>query len=361
MSIVRTHNSRNLDLLRAIAVVFVFIDHLGLGLSGLGRLGVVLFFFHTSYVLMGSLDHMVQGAGSVGRLFAAFWIRRIFRIYPLAILFVLVVAIFHIGTIGGEARLYATHAELVANLLLVQNLAGIRTILGPLWTLPLELQMYAILPALYLLLRERWRLAHAALMFAVSIGIALAAQQVSAHASSVEVLVFAPCFVAGVLAFTLRKNAEAKWRGLPAWFWVLMLVVATVFFGPRAEVWINPRMGHAWMVTLLLAIVFPFLREPAENDFTAATQWVAERSYGIYLSHLVLFAVGVHHLAWMPALPRLLVTLFSLLAVPDALYRWIETPLRRRGVRLSECVLRRPEEQLQTWMDKAPLDVEPTF
>lgn len=77
-------DSPNLDLLRAIAVSCVLLSHLtwSVGYSewgSLGRFGVVLFFVHTSYVLMASLD---RSQGNI----SSFAIRRFFRIYPLAAL-----------------------------------------------------------------------------------------------------------------------------------------------------------------------------------------------------------------------------------------------------------------------------------
>ena len=81
---------RNLDVLRAIAVLFVFVGHLfdfwfggaavlGDWLHGMTRMGVILFFVHTSLVLMRSLERLAPGNPHFMR---EFYIRRIFRIYP---------------------------------------------------------------------------------------------------------------------------------------------------------------------------------------------------------------------------------------------------------------------------------------
>ena len=84
------HESTNLDFLRAVAVLLVFCSHLydistGKGAEWtfvwhLGQLGVLMFFVHTCLVLMCSLERSsVQG----WRMFASFYIRRAFRLYPL--------------------------------------------------------------------------------------------------------------------------------------------------------------------------------------------------------------------------------------------------------------------------------------
>jgi peptidoglycan/LPS O-acetylase OafA/YrhL len=74
----------NLDFLRSVAVLLVLADHLTRHyhldrFSSLGLFGVLLFFVHTSLVLMYSMQRShLTGIG----LFKDFYIRRFFRIYP---------------------------------------------------------------------------------------------------------------------------------------------------------------------------------------------------------------------------------------------------------------------------------------
>ena len=105
------HNSPNLDILRAIAVLTVVVDHLipTFAFRGyviphtvseltlhIGQSGVLAFFVHTSLVLMYSLEripaptHWAQAW--------RFYVRRAFRIYPLALVCVVaVVALIYWG------------------------------------------------------------------------------------------------------------------------------------------------------------------------------------------------------------------------------------------------------------------------
>ena len=81
-----------MDLLRSVAVLVVFFTHYfdlqyGFGatwtlLWHLGQLGVLIFFVHTSLVLMWSLE---RSSLQRGKLVAPFFLRRAFRIYPLSI------------------------------------------------------------------------------------------------------------------------------------------------------------------------------------------------------------------------------------------------------------------------------------
>ena len=98
------HNSPNLDILRAIAVLTVVVDHLipTFGFRGyviphtvseltlhIGQSGVLAFFVHTSLVLMYSLERIP--APSHWAQAWRFYVRHAFRIYPLAIVCVIIV------------------------------------------------------------------------------------------------------------------------------------------------------------------------------------------------------------------------------------------------------------------------------
>jgi peptidoglycan/LPS O-acetylase OafA/YrhL len=118
----------NLDLLRAIAVLLVVVEHtllamhvhwIGfLDMAWLGVVGVFMFFVHTSLVLMWSLErkpHILD-----------FYIRRAFRIYPLAIIAILATIAFRIPTMQNVDgyTYFQTRGigNVITNLLLVQNL-----------------------------------------------------------------------------------------------------------------------------------------------------------------------------------------------------------------------------------------------
>jgi len=152
--------SFNLDFLRSAAVLLVVGFHFAklfnwqfgrLRVTDIGLLGVMLFFVHTTLVLMFSLER--QRAKSTAPLFFPFMVRRCFRIYPLAILVVTFVYLFRIPSdlqFGRFDLLHQNSGNLMANLLLIQNVTLQKANPGPLWSLPLEIQMYLVLPALFL-------------------------------------------------------------------------------------------------------------------------------------------------------------------------------------------------------------------
>src|SRR5271165_4764326 len=155
-------DSPNLDLLRTVAVLTVLADHLGatFGITqrhpfcwALGRWGVLLFFVHTSLVLMMSMGRL--GLSGL-KLHLTFYIRRIFRIYPLSIAIVGIVLAAGIPPTSWPDDISPQRdlGTIVSNFLLCQNLTRKPDLLGPLWSLPLEIQMYLILPVLFIFVRK---------------------------------------------------------------------------------------------------------------------------------------------------------------------------------------------------------------
>ena len=106
----KTNNFTNLDFIRSIAVLLVLFQHL-LGSNGLGivypdfyhaqtmaLIGVFIFFVHTSYVLMLSLERMESVKNKI--LNYRFYIQRFFRIYPLSIFVVSLIAFLKIKALA---------------------------------------------------------------------------------------------------------------------------------------------------------------------------------------------------------------------------------------------------------------------
>ena len=108
-----TRENANLDFLRSFAVLCVVFGHLthffntdllgSIALGGLGALGVRIFFVHTALVLMFSLE---REAAKSRILFVPFMLRRCFRIYPLAMAVILILAGFHIPASGFKPRVF---------------------------------------------------------------------------------------------------------------------------------------------------------------------------------------------------------------------------------------------------------------
>jgi peptidoglycan/LPS O-acetylase OafA/YrhL len=276
---------RALDVLRAFAVLCVLGDHLIVSQAGettvlwaLGRLGVLIFFVHTSLVLMSSLERHEDGA-------ARFYIRRAFRIYPLAIVTVVAAVAFGLPTsvnAGHGTAASVTPVMVIANLTLTQNLLGAQNAVGPLWSLPLEVQMYALLPVCFLVARRGPR----AVVRLIGIAIALwLIQRTNSHLWRANILAFGPVFLLGVLAY--------------AWLGTNRL----------------PDLAPSW-ITRMAAVI-------------------AEYSYGIYLLHIPALGIAFVWGRQWPAIVQWSVFAVLLVALPFVAYHGIEQPSIALGKRVA--------------------------
>jgi peptidoglycan/LPS O-acetylase OafA/YrhL len=323
--------SVNLDLLRAVAVLCVFASHL-LGafqnetFGSLGRFGVILFFVHTSLVLMESLERLNTTSGSDSRLVQAFWLRRAFRIYPLAILFVVLAAAFRIPVAPGQLYTWIGTKAFLANLALAQNLTYSPDILGPLWSLPLEVQMYVLLPFAYFAIRGR-RHYRSILLWILSVILALTLPRLSARLS---VFIFAPCFTSGIVAYDLIRSRQRTWK-LPAWTWPIGIVLLILLFGPHDNINLYVKIQRAWAISLALGVFYANVHELPTGLPQRIAHWIAEHSYGIYLSHIVIIWFAIDRMHAAPLWARILVLATGAIAIPALLYVSIEQPLILAG------------------------------
>lgn len=333
--------SVNLDLLRAIAVLSVFFDHLcgamhNRSFGSLGRFGVILFFVHTSFVLMASLHRLDKPNVTARSLSLAFWIRRFFRIYPLSVLCILLVPIFHIPSDPGRIYLWIGIKAFLSNLALTQNLTYSNDILSPLWSLPLEVQMYLLLPFAYFAIRGQRRFRSLAL-WCLSVILALTLPRISAR---LDVFLYAPCFTSGIVAFDLLRGQPWKWK-LPAWVWPIGILATIALFGPHDNIFLPFKIARAWVLSLLLAILYANVREAGSNWMHRTFHWIAEHSYGIYLSHNIVFWIVFYRMAMFPFWLRIASLMAGTIGIPALLYVSVERPLILAGAHFARRVLRR--------------------
>jgi peptidoglycan/LPS O-acetylase OafA/YrhL len=333
----------NLDALRAFAVLCVVARHLASMFDvpasawfqpqALGTFGVVIFFVHTSLVLMLSLDRQqARQPGSKGSLYAAFLVRRFFRIYPLSVAAVLIIyfAVFPFTDANAPRAGLGTDAtprDLVANLLLVHDVVGTRLIEIPLWSLPAEVQMYLVLPALYFLARARGLKFFLAVVWPAAVVVALAWKHLGLHAWAGY---YAPCFVAGVLCY-LALGAR---RALPFWILPLALVAILVaYMGAYARVGLQAGLGIP--ATIALAALLPRFAPMRALWLRRATHTVAKYSYGIYLFHSPCIWLAFGKLGFLGLAGASVVFVLLTTVVVVVAYHALEAPLIAVGQRIA--------------------------
>lgn len=328
----------NLDILRAIAVLLVLGDHVSEMLARqfpalsiepynliVGRLGVLLFFVHTALVLNLSMERM----GLVGwEQIRAFYVRRAARIYPLAIACVLIVVALQVPELPWR-QFNATPATIATSLTLTTNLAYHAPVQVVLWSLPIEVQMYVTLPIIYLIVRGRplWVLG----LWLLSLPVAWF-QPV--YLGRLSVLAFVPCFLSGVLAYTLSKQSSIR---LPGAAWLPVLILVCVAYAcvqaPNTNMHYPPPQ---WVLCLLVGALIPMFADSSAKALNTAAAFIAKYSYGIYLFHCIAIWLGCVVLSELPIWLQWTVTGVALVALTGFGYHYIEEPCIRLGARLAK-------------------------
>ena len=326
----------NLDLLRSIAVLLVVVEHILLAMrihwigpwniAWIGVVGVFMFFVHTSLVLMWSLERKPDTLD--------FYIRRIFRIYPLAIVAVLAIVLFHIPTmqnISGDTYFAAlVPKNILANLLLVQNVIWPGNILGVMWTLPLEVDMYFLLPFLFFFTRRNftvWPL--------LALWVATVVYDRSAFLPDNNTFaVCIPYFLSGVIAYVLFAKVKPR---LPVFLMPLLVAALLCAFMVR------PSWRNGWWLTLILGLALPFFRPLRAKWLVQASHHTAKYSYGIYLVHPFSIVIGLNLLHGFNLAIRLGAIFASLALIVIPAYHLLEKPMIDLGARIAARVEQRAE------------------
>jgi peptidoglycan/LPS O-acetylase OafA/YrhL len=327
----------NLDFLRAVAVLLVLADHLTrhfqlYQFGSLGLFGVLLFFVHTALVLTYSMQRSHLGGWALVK---DFYIRRFFRIYPLSIMAVLIAVALKLqpGMSGLAYGIRPGAGEITSNLLLIQNLTGSASVIGPLWSLPFEVQMYVVLPFLFL-----WKRRSVVTLLALWLIFGALGHFPEAYPGLawLSLLIYVPNFLPGVLAATLPEKRTSSGHLcpayrfpsylFPAYLWppFVLLLVATFFWKPTRLV--------GGLLCLLLGSAIPRFQQISFRPLTWVSHRIATYSYGIYLGHsfFIWYALTKHD-SWI---------LFWLMwtIIPAVVYHMFEHPMVQMGRRVARGV-----------------------
>ncbi|MDM7954439.1 MAG: acyltransferase family protein [Cyanobium sp. CZS 25K] len=330
-----------IDGLRALAVVAVILNHIDERLLPSGYLGVDVFFVISGFVITGSLTR--RPAHSLADLLLGFYSRRLKRLVPALLLFVVVVGLLSclviprphtalrtaISALFGFSNIYL-HGQ-------ATDYFGTATKLNPFthtWSLGVEEQYYLLFPLV------AWLTGFArpgaggqrslfGLMAVASLASLIGFVQLYPSQQAAAYFLMPPRFWemgAGCLLFCLGGVWPAAARGLgrlPPM--PLVLALGAVMVLPLA--WAIPATVAAVTLTTLL---IASLREgtAAYRLFTLpALVAVGLISYSLYLWHwgvlsLSRWTIGLHW--WSVPFQIALIVILSL-----ASYRWVEKPLRQ--------------------------------
>jgi peptidoglycan/LPS O-acetylase OafA/YrhL len=339
-------DSSNLDIIRATAVLSVFFAHLHDIWTGeesmigwhFAQMGVLIFFVHTSMVLMLSLERTKPGGKT---LFGSFYLRRFFRIYPFSVFCVTLAMILgRAPEIAAPIR-HWHWSEYLSNLMLTTNLTYTDNMVGGLWTLPLEVQMYLTLPFLFLLGRAR-STGTILLLWVLSVPLAILQLHTSGR---LNVLGYAPCFIAGVIAWKLSLWGRRRLSG-GLWPFAFMATWPLFFVATHEN-----NMYFRWLFCLGLGLTIPWFQEIHFPPLKVAAHFVAKYSYGIYLSHIavIMWSSGLS----VPVAVRIVILAILAVIVPIAIFHLIEHPMIVVGQKLAKRIFQQPSGQSESRLASA--------
>jgi peptidoglycan/LPS O-acetylase OafA/YrhL len=322
--------SANLDFLRAIAVSLVFATHLGLTLGlrppeEIGRFGVLIFFVHTSLVLMLSLERLELRGESI---FRSFYLRRFFRIYPLSVLCVAIIVAWRLPRAPWWPRQGHSAGEILSNLLLVMNLFYVAPVTSVLWSLPYEIEMYLVLPILFRF-GQRNGFRGLGVLWIVAVAIALLQPRI---AGRLDIAQYVPCFLAGIMSYFVgfkRIRPRVPWVIWP----ITIGTAASMFFGLKL-LGVGLETA-AWPACLMLGLTASHFRELEWRPMRTVAAQVAKYSYGIYMSHLTVLWISFVVIRESPLSIKWIVFGALSVAVPFGLYHLIEAPMIKLGANLA--------------------------
>mgnify|MGYP001211658803 CR=1 FL=1 len=336
---------RDIEGLRAIAVLAVLLYHANLGPTSGGFLGVDVFFVVSGYLITSLLmkDLLLRG----GRALPRFWGRRARRLLPASLLVVIVTLI------AGRFMLDPlSQADLADDALWGSGfLINIKFAMGdgyvvsqsmptPLlhfWSLAVEEQFYMVWPVLiYALTRVRWHTRR----FALAIMAGFFLQSLLAFVwfadwartptffllptRAWELIAGAMLALAGgaVLRLSPTIRASAAWFGLFIIGYCFVAYDDTMNLGYAA---LLPVLGT---VAIVAAAGGGQLNEPAAYLGMRPMVWVGQRSYGIYLWHWPMLVLIDAKFGPLSASARVAVLAASVGAAALS-FHYLENPVRQ--------------------------------
>ena len=349
-----------LDGLRAVAVALVVLFHLRVPGFEAGFLGVDIFFVLSGFLITSLVLAEIDRTGRIS--LSAFWARRIRRLVPALVVFLVTVAAVTWLTASLTERdsmrgdLIATTAY-VANWRFIEtssyfNSTGIESPLEHTWSLAIEEQFYLVWPLALITLgsASRWRrprlaisvlAATGTLASAIMLAVLWEPSEVERAYMGTDARVFEPLLGALgaviVASPRVRSALERTSRGT-----VLTGAVGLIgALGLAAALWlIRPegsiyyRGGALFVSVMTLAVVAALWRSRSGALSSGLSwgplAWIGTISYGIYLWHWpVILWLGVRNVA--PSFPVLRAFAATAMTIGLAAlsFSLVEQPLRR--------------------------------
>jgi peptidoglycan/LPS O-acetylase OafA/YrhL len=306
----------SLDGIRALAAMIVFLGHAGLQQFVAGGFGVTVFFFLSGFLITTLLRREYERSGGIS--LKAFYLRRVYRIFPplylvLVVLLVLSLAgVFRTDMHAGAVAAQFAHLTNYAVIALGEgDKAPVVPYTIPMWSLAVEEHFYLLFPlGLLLLLRRR---SHAGVALALAAGCAAVlcwriflfftlpeASHYIYHASDTRLdsLLFG-C----IMGMWLNPALDPAPKGIGERTWLaicvlaLTLLVSTFLY---REEWFRDTLRFTLQGIALFPLFYCAVRFSHWPLFSWLNSWPARMlgliSYTFYLSHAAALGIAKQHL-----------------------------------------------------------------
>ncbi|WP_304007877.1 acyltransferase family protein [Rothia mucilaginosa] len=364
-----------LDGLRAIAVLLVIVYHFWPTVLPGGMIGVDIFFVISGFLITSLL--LREGALNGRIALGSFWVRRARRLLPAIALMILVLGPVSL-IVGGDIQVNLGR-QLLGAATFSSNWISIFAgndyfaqtspeLFTNFWSLAVEEQFYVLWPLLIvasgLLLGRRWRHFSAVMVLGILASLGVAAFLLMNGTPISRIYYGTDTHLYGLLLGALLAFARpwslyppmgkkalyrvaqpfgliAFTRVMVSWLSLFALIPYAILVpesAPGAIPW--GLFGASLLALGVIQGMLPDMLAGASEALRrllnfAPLRWVGERSYGLYLWHWPL-AVVMHYVLGADRSPLVNVgVLVATFAIAEMSYRWVETPIRRRGFRES--------------------------
>ena len=337
------HRYAHIEGLRAWAVAPVLYTHFWDERSPLGSYGVLLFFVISGYLITGILLRTRNDpAYAFGPAIISFYVRRSMRLWPAFYIFILIALVANPDHFRESA---AWHALFLSNFYFILHHTWHPWVASHVWTLAIEQQFYVVWPFLILLTPRRWLLPAiiATILMAglFRAGVLLFSKNdmmLIATPSAFDALGFGALFAWLNQRQGLRFRVSGTLRNL-AVVGGAALAVGVNYLPLPLPLFLVYTLGWSLALVMLAIVV------GAQDDFTGVlgllvnnrlVRWLGQISYGIYLYHLLIWAIWFEWSErfgiWFPGRGPLGFVLGSALAIAAAALSWycVENPISRR-------------------------------